>query len=85
MLNKEQEFALEIIELITSLFDEESENYRYNLDEIDATAFFTGFVMAFNLIFNRLTDSDHDLIDSSHLINRLVFQYLLENEKEKDE
>ncbi|CAM2954016.1 hypothetical protein PASE110613_09345 [Paenibacillus sediminis] len=82
MLNKEQQFASDISELIWSLFDEESENYRYNLENIDATAFFTGLAMTFGIIYNNSADADEDFIGGTHLANRLAFQYLMNNGKE---
>jgi hypothetical protein len=80
-LTEEQEFAVEIGSAVAQLFDKESEIYRYDLDKIDATAFFTGYIIAFSTHFNTLTGNSGDLIDSVNIANRLAFQYLQENGK----
>lgn len=76
MATKEEQYAVAIADRVIALFDEECESYRYSLEEIDATAFFTGFFLAFTMIYKRLTGDKGDLIDGVGLINRLVFQYL---------
>lgn len=81
--NQAELYAAQVSQAITSLFDEENENYQYDLSEIDATKFFTGLIMGSLLIFNRLTSEDKDLLDYLSLQQRLVFQYLQENGKEK--
>lgn len=74
--NKELQYAATIADTVLSLFDKENENHRYSLEEIDATAFFTGFFLAFWLLYQRLTGNKGDLIDAVGLANRLTFQYL---------
>lgn len=82
-LNNEQCFAAEIVDVVGSLFDEDSSNHKYDLDEIDATEFFTGLAMAFGILYNQLAGADEDFIGGTHLANRLAFQYLMENGKER--
>jgi hypothetical protein len=74
--NMEKQYASTIADTILSLFDKESENHTYSLEEIDATAFFTGFFLAFWLLYQRLTPNKGDLIDAVSLVNRLTFQHL---------
>jgi hypothetical protein len=83
-LSKEQRYAADIVGAVSTLFDEEGEGYRYKPEDIDATAFFTGFVLAFATVFNRLTDGDEDLLGNTHLANRLAVQYLRENGRNEE-
>lgn len=84
-LNKEQEFALEIGEQISGLFDKDNENYRYDLEKIDLTKFFTGIIIAGSMFYQNVTDEKGDLMDYQNINNRLIVQYLLENGKERGE
>jgi hypothetical protein len=81
-INKTQQYAMDVMSAVNSLFDEDNENYRYKLDDIDANAFFTGFAMAFGLTFNTMTGGSEDFIGGTHLANRLAFQYLVDHGKE---
>lgn len=46
--------------------------------------FFTAELIALKLQFGRLTQQKVDLIDFTHILNKLVVQYLLENNAEAD-
>lgn len=83
-MSKVEKYAAAIVDAIEGLFDPESENHMESLSEIDGTEFFTAYIMAFSLTFNRFTSSDGDMIDSVNTANRLVFQYLMKNGKERD-
>lgn len=77
-------YAFDISEVICSLFDKESENYKYDLEDVDATAFFTGFSLAFGVVYNRLSDSKiENPFDITGLQNKLLFQHFLEEEKQE--
>jgi hypothetical protein len=78
-LNQTQQYALDIEHAVLQLFNSESELHKYELNKIDATKFFTAFVIAFNLLFNQLTQDDADLVESLNTMTRLMFQYLIEN------
>ena len=41
--------------------------------------FFTAELMALKLQFEKLTEQEVDLIEFTHILNRLAVQYLLEN------
>lgn len=85
-LDKEQEYGLGVADGILSLFrDEEdggNQDYHYDLSEIDATKFFIGMVIGCNLVFEKLTQQEQDLIDFTNTLNKLAFQYLIEKSKE---
>lgn len=80
-MTNEERYAFEIYELITSLFDKNSDNYRYDLNEIDLTEFFTGILIASGALHERITKKDGDLFDFIHIQMRLAFQYIRKNEK----
>lgn len=63
-----------------------SEEKQETIPEIefsdDAVEDFTAMVYALNMIFNFLTDSNMDVIDFTHLLNKIVVQELIENKEE---
>lgn len=44
--------------------------------------FFTAEIIAFKLQFEKLTQQKVDLIEFTHILNKLIVQYLLENNAE---
>lgn len=92
-MNK-QEFNERVEKFVTVLRDlyldeeerEGTEIPKIELNEDDLTDDFTAMIMAVHLLYIGITGDDTDLIGFTHIANRLVFQWLLENgEKEKDE
>lgn len=77
------EYTMAITESILSLFKDEDDggnsHYRYDLDKIDATKFFTGMVMACAYVFNKLTDDDKNFLEFTHLCNQLIVQHMMTN------
>lgn len=70
-MNQEKQYAVLIVESVETIFEEDG------LEQEDATAFFTGFLLAFATTYRELTqDKDKDLLDIVALINRLAFQHL---------
>ncbi|WP_343085138.1 hypothetical protein [Blautia producta] len=91
---KEQEFNKRVEMFVTSLRDlyldiderEGTEMPKIELKEKNLTEDFTAMIMAVHLLYVSITGDDVDLIGFSHIANRLVFQWLLENgDKEKGE
>lgn len=91
---KEQEFNKRVEMFATSLRDlyldiderEGTEMPKIELKEKNLTEDFTAMIMAVHLLYVSITGDDVDLIGFSHIANRLVFQWLLENgDKEKGE
>ena len=88
------EFEKRIEKVVTALRDlyldeEESEGTeipKIELNEDNLTDDFTAMIMAVHLLYIGITGDDTDLIGFTHIANRLVFQWLLENGgKEKGE
>lgn len=82
-MNIEQKYTAAIMGAVEQIFDPESDRYMVDMAEMNGTAFFTAYIMAFSMHYNRFTSSNGDLFDGINLANRLVFQYLMENGKEK--
>ena len=78
------QYALAVADAITSLFRDDGEvspSYHFDLDAVDATAFFTGAIMGLNCMFQRLTGQDKNHLDFTYLCNQLIVQDLLKNKK----
>ena len=52
-----------------------------NVEDVDEK-FFTAELMAMMIQFQNLTGQDVDIIDFTHILNKLAIQYLLDNEAE---
>lgn len=92
-MNK-QEFNERVEKFVTVLRDlyldederEGTEIPKIELNEDDLIDDFTAMIMAVRLLYIGITGHDTDLIGFTHIANRLVFQWLLENsDKEKGE
>jgi hypothetical protein len=81
-MKDEQRYAVQIADTLKQMFDEDSEIHAFDLEEIDATKYFTGMVLASCLIFNDLTGRKMDLIDFTHVQNKLVIQYIMDKKEE---
>lgn len=84
-MNREQKYTADIIMAINSLFDENNENYKYSLNSLDGTSFFTGIIMAHLYLYKELVDDKCDLLDNVAIINKLTFQYLQKVKEEPNE
>lgn len=93
-MNK-NEFDKRIEKFVTALRDlyldvderEGTEMPKIELKEENLTDDFTAMIIAVHLLYISITGDDEvDLIGFTHMVNRLVFQWLLENgDKEKGE
>lgn len=52
-----------------------------NVEDVNEE-FFTAELMAMMIQFQNLTGQDVDIIDFTHILNKLAIQYLLDNEAE---
>ena len=66
-----------------------SEENREPIEKIelskDVTEDFTSIVYALNVFFDKLIGQDIDIIDFTHVLNKLVVQNLIENKDGKEE
>lgn len=91
----ENEFNKRVEKFVTAFRDlyldvderEGAETTKIELKEENLTDDFTAMIIAVHLLYASITgDDDTDLIGFTHMVNRLVFQWLLENgDKEKGE
>ena len=60
---------------------EENQEYtqQMTLDNENLTEDFTAMVFALNVFFNKVTGRDIDVIDFTHLMNKLAFQHLIDD------
>jgi hypothetical protein len=82
--DKTQEYSAAVADAIAALFREDEDanpHYHFNLDTIDATAFFTGAIMGLNFIFKRFTGQQKNNLEFTHLCNQLIVQDLLKDNK----
>lgn len=79
-LKLNEQYAVEVSGAIKSLFDPDSENHRYDLDEINATEFFIGIIKATGMLYTELTEDDKSFLEFTYLANQLIVQDLLDKE-----
>lgn len=74
---------------ITDVFRDEEDRELAAFSKLelnrDATEDITAILIAFQYVVQRLTGFEGDLIDFTHILNKLAFQYLMENGKEQAE
>lgn len=56
--------------------DEDNENY-IEVDNENVTEVMTGLILGAGFAFNRLTGSDSNYLEFTHIANQLVVQYLM--------
>lgn len=86
-MNKIEEKAITFISAITDVYrDEENRELeafsKMDLSE-DVTEDFTAMLVAMKVIFEGITgDHDSDIIDFTHILNKLAVQHVMEGEKD---
>lgn len=74
------EFAAVIIDRLASIFDKDSEDFSYDLEQLSEDEELTEFMFALACVvpaklFNEITGDDKDYLEFNHLANRLCFQF----------
>lgn len=79
--------TMTLITAISDAYRNEEKRGLYTLPAlkfgVELNADFTAMLLAMKLIFENLTGSDADLIDFTHMLNKLAVQYLMEGREEK--
>lgn len=79
----ENEYAQEILEILTKYITENNLVDEFNSDEESLTRFFEGYLMAGTILCQKLSDKNADNLSFSHLLNSLAVQlrvkYVLNN------
>lgn len=76
--------AMHFIAALSDVYrDEESRELQaYSAIEFsdDVTEDFTAMLIAMNLIFDRITGHEGDLIDFTHVLNKLAVQHIMDGD-----
>ena len=81
-MTKIQQKALQFVAALMDVYRDEENRELEAFSKMefsdDVTDDFTAMLLAFNLVFERVTGSDGDLIDFTHILNKLAVQYIME-------
>lgn len=79
-----QQLAAEIAQNTRNLFLEDSEHYIGDVTKVSPDALFMAFLLADLYTYRQLTGKDDgDIIDYTHMLNRLAIQYGIEDAVKK--
>lgn len=78
-MNKHEEYVIKIVGALGEVFNEESEHFIAELENVDLTAFFTAAGAALGVMFNHYTGEQKNAIDFTHLLNGLAVQRAIES------
>ncbi|TJZ71418.1 hypothetical protein FA037_05730 [Bacillus amyloliquefaciens] len=81
-MGKYEQYTQGILGAITDMFNEDSEHYFTELEDVDLTEFFTAANMALLLLFNELTGDQKNALEFTHILNGLAAQKAIENVRE---
>ena len=79
-LSETEKMALNAYSALTNLLvDEESQDpiQKIDIEKVEANNLFTAILLAYKTLFEELTNSDIDIIDFTHILNKLAVQYIL--------
>ena len=86
------EIKQKALNFLTALTDVYRDEERRELDAFekleltdDMTDDATAMLVAMHFMFQQILGYDGDLIDFTHMLNKLAFQYLMDREEEPDE
>lgn len=81
-MNKIEEKALCFLSALTDVYRDEQnrELGAFSAMEFsdDVTEDFTAMLLAFKFVFDGICGDDSDLIDFTHILNKLAVQYIME-------
>ncbi|MFB7817405.1 hypothetical protein ACFC0X_24950 [Paenibacillus chitinolyticus] len=77
-MNDQNQYIAAVHDQIAKLFNDNNEDYTFDINRIDATQFFIGMTKANALIYNKLTGDDKSALEFTYLTNQLIVQDLLE-------
>ncbi|KJR67813.1 hypothetical protein [Bacillus velezensis] len=83
-MGKYEQYTQGILSAISDVFNEDSEHYLTELENVDLTEFFTAANMALLLLFNEFTGDQKNALEFTHVLNGLAAQKAIENVKEAD-
>lgn len=79
---KAMQFLTALMDVYRNEDDRELEAFPKMEFSEDVTSDFTAMLLAMQVIVERITGYDGDIIDFTHMLNKLAVQYVLENNGE---
>lgn len=79
---KAMQFLTALMDVYRDENDRELEAFPKMEFSEDVTSDFTAMLLAMQVIVERITGYDGDIIDFTHMLNKLAVQYVLENNGE---
>ncbi|MCP6682959.1 hypothetical protein [Bacillus nakamurai] len=83
-MGKFEQYTQGILGAISDVFNEDSEHYLTELEDVDLTEFFTAANMALLFLFNEFTGDQKNALEFTHVLNRLAAQKAIENVREAE-
>ena len=88
-MKKIHEKTMRFVTALTDVYREEERRELCAFDAMelneDITEDLTSMLIALSVIFERLTESDFDLLEFTHVLNKLAVQYILDGERKTDD
>ncbi|MBN7743863.1 hypothetical protein JYA35_14855 [Bacillus velezensis] len=81
-MGKYEQYIQGILGAISEVFNEESEHYLTELEDVDLTEFFTAANMALLFLFNEFTGDQKNALEFTYVLNRLAAQKAVESVRE---
>lgn len=77
--------ALQFMAALADVYRDEDDRELYAFSKMemseDITEDFTAMLVAMSILFDRVSGFDGDLIDFTHILNKLAVQYVLEKQE----
>lgn len=81
-MTKIEEKALCFLTALLDVYRDEEKRELYAFSQMefsdDVTEDFTAMLLALHVVFERVCGDDTDLIDFTHILNKLAVQYIME-------
>ncbi|AWM47455.1 hypothetical protein [Bacillus amyloliquefaciens] len=81
-MGKYEQYTLGIFGAISEVFNEESDHFIAELEDVDLTEFFTAANMALLSMFNEFTGEQKNALEFTHVLNGLAAQKAVESVRE---
>ncbi|MCY9008349.1 hypothetical protein MOE50_04950 [Bacillus inaquosorum] len=83
-MDKYEQYTQGILGAISDVFNEESDHFITELEDVDLTEFFTAANMALLLLFNEFTGDQKNALEFTHVLNGLAAQKAIETVREAE-
>lgn len=88
-VNSTQKKAMQFLTALMDVYRDEDKRELEAFSKLelvgDFTDDFTAMLLAMKVMIDRITGFDGDIIDFTHMLNKLAVQYVMENEGELEE